>query len=141
MVWCVQRYAKDCLDLATETIPCPVLLTEAGVTLTEDSSKVRRAAAGDCVRLALHHWPTYMIEAPSARKSIVQGLAQGLQDKANETRVACRAAYVEALQVCPEIAHSVFETLDKFERVKLLKYTSGSGSPTGSSTGTSPRSR
>eukprot|EP00750_Incisomonas_marina_P006280 INCI14402.2.p1 GENE.INCI14402.2~~INCI14402.2.p1 ORF type:complete len:408 (-),score=50.47 INCI14402.2:201-1424(-) len=118
----MQRYAKDCLDLAAETIPCPALLAEASTLLLEDSSKVRRAAAGDSIRLALRFWPLSLIDSPNSRKLIVQGLEQGLQDKANETRVACRAAYVEALEVCPEVAHAIFDRLSKFERSKLLKY-------------------
>ena len=76
-----QRYAKDCLDLAAETIPCPTLLLEASTILLEDSSKVRRAAAGDAIRLALKHWPLEVVDAPACRKAIVQGLVQGLQDK------------------------------------------------------------
>lgn len=139
-------------------------------------AQVRRAAAGDSIRLALRFWPPSLIDSPNSRKLIVQGLEQGLQDKvrirsmdgrvhtfnsvsdkgpshrerdknahkaptapaslfticylfvplviskANETRVACRAAYVEALEVCPEVAHAIFDRLSKFERSKLLKY-------------------
>ena len=52
--------------------------------------------------------------------------------------MACRAAYLEALEAYPELARSIFDRLNKFERTKLLKYTTtGDGSSSGAVT---PRS-
>ena len=56
--------------------------------------------------------------------------------------MACRAAYVEAVDSVPEVAQNVFARLDKSERNKLVKYTSPSSngtSPSSYGSGRSPR--